>query len=72
MKAEQLRERLHQYIDKLDENRLDEVLRIIEDEDIAWQYSAEDLELFYKRRSSFLNGEGKSYTMEESLNSIRE
>ncbi len=71
MKATELREKLHQYIDKLDEARLDEIYKIIEEEDIAWQYSAEDIKMFYQRRSSYLNGEGKNYTMEESINSIR-
>ncbi len=71
MKATELREKLHQYIDKLDEARLDEIYKIIEEEDIAWQYSAEDIQMFYQRRSSYLNGEGKNYTMEESINSIR-
>ena len=71
MKAEQLREKLHQYIDKLDDTRLDEVYKIIEEEDIAWQYSPDDIKMFYERRSSYLNGEGKNYTIEESINSIR-
>ena len=71
MKATELREKLHQYIDKLDEARLDEIYKIIEEEDIAWQYSAEDIKMFYQRRSFYLNGEGKNYTMEESINSIR-
>ncbi len=35
MKAEQLREKLHEYIDKLDEARLDEIYKIIEGEDIC-------------------------------------
>ena len=71
MKATELREKLHQYIDKLDEARLDEVYKIIEEEDIAWQYSAEDIKMFYQRRLSYLNGEGKNYKVEESINSIR-
>lgn len=72
MKAEQLREKLHQYIDTLDEASLAEVYKIIEKEDIAWQYSAEDIAMFYKRRASYMNGEGRNYTMEESINSVRE
>ncbi len=71
MKAEQIREKLHQYIDKLDETRLDEVYNIIEQEDVAWQYSVEDIKMFYQRRTSYLNGEGKNYTMDESINSVR-
>ena len=71
MKAEQIREKLHQYIDKLDETRLDEVYNIIEQEDVAWQYSLEDIKMFYQRRTSYLNDEGKNYTMDESINSVR-
>ena len=52
MKVAELREKLHQYIDKLDEARLDEIYKIIEEEDIAWQYSAKDIKMFYQRRSS--------------------
>ncbi len=71
MKVTELREKLHQYIDKANEARLDEIYKIIEEEDIAWKYSPEDLKMFYQRRSSYLKGEGKNYTMEESINSIR-
>ena len=71
MKATELRKKLHQYIDKLDEARLDEIYKIIEGEDIAWKYSADDIKMFYDRRSSYLNGEGKNYTMQQSINSIR-
>ena len=71
MKADQLRQKLHQYIDSLDEVSLDEVYKIIGEEDIAWQYSPEDIKMFYQRRSSYLNGESKNYTMDESINSIR-
>ncbi len=68
MKADQLRQKLHQYIDTLDEVSLDEIYKIIGEEDIAWKYSAEDIAMFYKRRTSSLNGEGKNYTMDESIN----
>jgi hypothetical protein len=71
MKATELREKLHRYIDTLDEAKLDEVYKIIEGEDNAYQYSAEDIAMFYDRRTSYMNGQGKNYTMEESINSIR-
>ncbi len=61
MKADQLRQKLHQYIDTLDEVSLDEVYKIISEEDIAWKYSAEDIAMFYQRRTSYLNGEGKDH-----------
>jgi hypothetical protein len=71
MKADQLRQKLHQYIDALDEVSLDEVYKIIGEEDIAWKYSAEDIAMFYQRRTFYLSGEGSDYNMDESINSIR-
>ena len=70
MKANELRQKLHQYIDTLDEVSLDEVYKIIGEEDVAWKYSAEDIAMFYQRRTSYVNGEGKNYTMDESISSI--
>lgn len=71
MKAAELREKLHQYIDTLDEASLDEVYKIVEAGDKAYQYSTEDIAMFYERRNSFISGKGKNYTMEESINSTR-
>ena len=71
MKADQLRQKLHQYIDTLDEVSLDEVYKIIGEEDVEWKYSAEDIAMFYQRRTSYVKNEGKNYTMDESINSIR-
>lgn len=71
MKATELKEKLHHYIDTADEVKLLEIYKIIEDEDTAYSYSTEDLAMLYKRRTSYLNGEGKNYTTEESINSIR-
>lgn len=70
MEIEQLRQKLHQYIDSLDAVSLDEVYNILGEEDVAWKYSQEDIEMFYKRRNSYQNGEGRSYTIEESINAI--
>jgi hypothetical protein len=71
MKAAELREKLHKYIDTADEAKLDEIYKIIEGEDNPYQYSAEDIAMFYQRRTSYLNGEGKNYTIDESINGIR-
>ena len=71
MKAEQIRQKLHQYIDSLDAVSLDEVNKIIGEEDAPWKYTAEDIAMFYQRRTAYLNDEGKSYTMDESISSIR-
>lgn len=65
MEIEQLRQKLHQYIDSLDAVSLDEVYNILGEEDIAWKYSQDDIEMFYKRRNFYQNGEGRSYTIEE-------
>ena len=71
MKGNELRQKLHQYIDALDEVSLDEVYKIIAEEDVAWKYSAKDIAMFYQRRTSYVKNERKSYTMDESINSIR-
>lgn len=71
MESEKLRQKLHKYIDSLDAVGLDEVYKIMGEEDIPWKYSAEDIAMFYQRRTAFLNGEGKNYTLHESINGIR-
>lgn len=71
MSASEIREKLHDYINNTDEPLLTEIYKMIAEEDAPYYYSAEDIAMFYQRRTSYLNGEGKNYTIEESLNSIR-
>ena len=66
-----LRDKLHQYIDVADEQKLQAIYTLLEDE-INWTYTKEDIEQFHQRRQNHLNGTSKSYTAEESLNAARQ
>lgn len=44
---------------------------MITEEDVPFNYSSDDIAMFYKRREAYQNGEGKNYTVQESLNNIR-
>jgi hypothetical protein len=66
-----LKDKLHQYIDVADEQKLQAIYTLLEDE-INWSYTKEDIEQFHQRRQSHLNGSSESYTAEESLNAVRQ
>ena len=72
MNVTELREKIHKYIDAADEQKLADIYDIIEKEDVAYQYTAEDIAVLYKRRDAFLSGMGKNYTIEESFKRIRQ
>ncbi len=66
-----LRDKLHHYIDVADEQKLQAIYVLLEDE-INWQYSAEDIAELHRRRQQHISGLSQSYTVEESLNAIRQ
>lgn len=66
-----LRDKLHQYIDVADEQKLQAIYTLLEDE-INWSYTKEDIEQFHQRRQNHQNGTSQSYTAEESLNAARQ
>jgi hypothetical protein len=66
-----LRDKLHQYIDVADEQKLQAIYTLLEDE-INWGFGKEDIEQFHQRRQNHLDGTSQSYTAEESLNAARQ
>lgn len=69
--AGSLRDKLHQYIDVADEQKLQAIYVLLEDE-INWAYSPEDIANFHQRRNNHLQGISKSYSVEESLKDVRQ
>ena len=68
---DEVKDKLHQYIDVADEQKLQAIYTLLEDE-INWSYTKEDIELFHQRRQKHLDGTSKSYTAAESLNAARQ
>jgi hypothetical protein len=73
MSAARIREILHDYINTADENLLAAIYTLlepkIEPENI---YDKETLDMLYKRRENHLRGISKSYTVEESMQMLRQ
>ena len=68
-----LRDKLHQYIDVADEQKLQAIYVLLEGEiEMRHSYSKEEVDMFYERRKRHLAGEGKSYSVEESIKQIRQ
>ena len=66
-----LRNKLHQYIDVADEQKLQAIYILLENE-IEWHYTQEEIDLFHQRRENHIKGISKSYTVDESLEAIRQ
>lgn len=68
-----LKQKLHHYIDIADEKKLQAIYTILEDEiEGEYFYTQDEIKMFYERRQKHLNGEGKTYTVEETLNQVRQ
>ncbi|MDB5210672.1 MAG: hypothetical protein JWQ30_1499 [Sediminibacterium sp.] len=74
MTAINMREKLHQYVDKSDEKLLKLMYALAkeynEDDDIEYEFTAEDIERFDQRRQSRLRGESKTYSVQEARDMI--
>ena len=68
METIQKRQKLHEYIDTADDEKVNALFVILEsNSDNSYQYSAEDISTFYKRRERYLKGEGKSFSVKEAF-----
>ncbi len=75
MGIETLREKLHEYIDTADERHLSAIYLLVEDSiptNDSEIFDEETMNMIYQRRENHRNGTSKSYTVEESLNLIRQ
>ncbi|HEY5462919.1 MAG TPA: hypothetical protein VIJ95_06660 [Hanamia sp.] len=72
METIQKRQKLHEYIDIADDEKVNALFTILESgNDNSYQYSAEDINMFYERRERYLKGEGKSFSVEKAFDQIR-
>lgn len=74
METENIRQKLHAYIDKGDEKLLKLMYAIAreynEDDDAEYEFSAEDIERLEQRRDSRLSGVSKTYSWQEAKDII--
>ena len=72
METIQKRQKLHEYIQSADDEKVNALFLILESENnMDYPYSAEDIDRLYERRERYLKGEGKNLTVEESFEDIR-
>lgn len=70
MEVTNIRQKLHQYVDKGDEKLLKLLYAIAkeytEDDDFEYEFSEEEIKLFEERRAKRLSGESKTYIWEDA------
>ena len=72
MKTIQKRQKLHEYIQLADDEKVNALFLILESNDNNdYPYSAEDINMLNKRRERYLKGEGGNFTVAESFEDIR-
>lgn len=72
METIQKRQKLLEYIQSADDEKVNALFLILESKDNSdYTYSTEDINMLYERRERYLNGEEKSFTVAESFEDIR-
>ena len=72
MEPTTIKGKLHHYIDTADEMKLQAIYTILEDEiEGEYFYTQDEIKMFYDRREKQLNGEGKSYSVDEAHGLVR-
>lgn len=73
MATTQIREELHEYIDNVDERKLETIyLVLIDNINSDYSYNSDELAEIYLRRDRFIKGEEKSLTTEELINFVQQ
>lgn len=72
MSRSDLRDKLHEYIDKADDRHLEAIYVLLEREiNSGYVLDEETIKELDRRRAEYLSGAGESYTAEESIEMIR-
>ncbi|WP_315814170.1 hypothetical protein [Paraflavitalea speifideaquila] len=70
MEVTNIRQKLHQYVDKGDEKLLKLLYAIAkeytDDDDFEYEFTDEEIKLFEERRAKRLSGESKTYSWEDA------
>jgi hypothetical protein len=70
MEVTNIRQKLHQYVDKGDEKLLKLLYAIAkeytDDDDFEYEFSDEEIKLFEESRAKRLSGESKTYSWEDA------
>lgn len=73
METSAIRNKLHEYIDTADESKLQAIYTILEDSmEDNYTFNEDEIAILHERRNNHLSGISKSYTVEKSLQMIRE
>lgn len=73
MATAQIREELHEYIDTVDEKKLEAIYLVLRDNfNSDYAYNSDELAEIYLRRDRFIKGEEKSLTTEELINFVQQ
>lgn len=73
MATQQMREALHEYIDAVDEKRLEAIYLSLKDNITSdYLYNPDELAEIYRRHNQFINGEGEILTTEELINFVHQ
>ncbi|HEY8930540.1 MAG TPA: hypothetical protein VIM55_15165 [Mucilaginibacter sp.] len=73
MQTTVIRQKLHQYIDNSDEKLLKLMLALAKEyneDDVEYEFTAEDIKLFDERREKRLSGESETFTWDEAKSII--
>ena len=68
-----MKQRLHHYLEVVDEKHLEAIYTLLEkDLNLLSQYEDGTLNMLYQRREYHFEGKSQSYSVEETLNLVRE
>ncbi len=68
-----VKEKLHEYIEHADERKVKAIYTLVENEieDTGYNYDDETLDMLEKRREEFLKSDDKGFTVEESMEHVK-